>query len=473
MTLMEYCLEFHRMWQCNNEMSCDGGINTTRCMAVAQHTCDETAAAMEGDIDAGRVLWEGQMARNCLQTMQEYLTTMRSAMCGDYLAYYQVYYGARTCDDGRESWDGGIAELWDDESFADCNRVFRGQVATGQSCGQDEVCVSATCTAADGGCGVCAVAPDAGVPTVRDGGCVVHQGDGGYTRACSPGWTCDETTEACLRKRAANEPCGPGLGECSLGCGYRCSDVDGGPGTCVPLPGAGQPCQGTTCARGHGCTTSLDVDAGYEWVQTCEAQAGDGQRCGMGYNYDGYLEISPYYADFAIGGWSYYGPVCQVGLVCDLPAASPTGTCRPVAAQPSGHACLLMAYPPDTCATSSEVCRHDDDGGSRCLPPLQAGQPCSSTGDCEPRAACDQAVAGGGEVCVPPGQDGQPCADQRCVTGHWCESPDGGRPTCRALVSLGGACNVDQACAGDYVTCLRQTCTDMLTADYDDPPMCQ
>ena len=302
---------------------------------------------------------------------------------------------------------------------------------------------------------------------------MVHEADGGYTTWCDPGTACDNVTERCLRKRAAGQSCGPGLGQCSLGCGHICSNVDGGAGTCVPLPTAGQPCVQNLCAPGHCCTMRY-ADGGFTMEGSCEAQAGDREECGSGYNFDALVELAPYYADMYVGGWSYFAPVCAVGLVCDIPGGNYLGLCRPATAQPSGHACITGPYPPDTCAVAAEVCRPSPDGGSTfCLPRAAAGQPCTSDDQCQPGMPCLSNPLTGGSTCVAPGQAGQPCADGHCATGHWCQTTDGGASTCLALVPDGGVCDVDEACAGDYMTCLHARCTPRLTADYDDLPLCQ
>ena len=129
------------MWACDPGLSCDGGLDVALCMQVARHECEQGVASVAGDLDAGRITWHGDRARTCLDAYADYMAAIRPMICGDFAAYYAAVYGQRSCANGLESWDGGMATGMP-PGIEECGRVLVGHVTNGQACASDGVCVS-------------------------------------------------------------------------------------------------------------------------------------------------------------------------------------------------------------------------------------------------------------------------------------------------------------------------------------------
>lgn len=457
------CERFGRQFTC--EEYC-GTTPDPDCLAGVTNGCNQDIPILLPLLDAGIITFDPAKADNCITLYQNYFSILAPFNCSTdggfgVAAYYDLVFGQRSCVGGRSVFDGGIGNVFTDETFADCDDFLSGTVAQGGMCAESDECMEGTCEGPDGGCGTCAPA-DAGTPAPDGGeGCVVHEGDGGYTNFCDPGTLCDEVAEICLPLRGQGETCGDGIGHCSGACGFRC-DPDGG--TCVPHVTTGTPCQDYVAGCAPGATCVFSMDGGY-----CHPNAMSTERCGVGANFDEYGQLYAFAADTLYSGYAINGPGCAPGLVCDPGDGGTVGTCRALGARASGQTCGNTLLSEDTCAAGT-TCRSTGNFESRCQTALPQDALCDGDRDCEATLRCEDTDAG--SRCTPKPAVGSGCSDDvECAAGLRCVPGDGGQ-ICATPVAQGGSCTTTEECLGDYVECFHRVCTRTQDIVQDPVPYC-
>jgi hypothetical protein len=173
-------------------------------LATCEGAFQSDVTRLEADVQAGRVIYDGDKASSCL-----------SSVAGE-----------------------GCA-LSDDQAFgaSDCRAVFQGTVAAGGHCAYDEHCVSQMCDT-----GLC----DLGVQCCS-GTCLALVTAGGecgsaVAGVCAVGTTCvtDGTGHGTCQATSPIAGRCSNVGDCASG--LDCAIDSNGIGTCVQLPGEGQPC---------------------------------------------------------------------------------------------------------------------------------------------------------------------------------------------------------------------------------------
>lgn len=462
----DFCRGFAR-GQC--AILCDP---TEACERALANQCDLWLQEQQRLVEQGRAAPIEGYQEACLSAVTEYAAVVEGSFCdlvdGEATVEVQgLFFGTRTCNAGRDDWDGGLYQdrngpYW--RYLLACSRLSAGLVPPGAPCTSAYECSEGYCSAEPGGCGVC-VSPE---PT--SDACLSRNDAGEVTsrRPCELGWGCDESTARCVRNRALGEACGPALGRCFLGCGARCS-ADGGVGTCEPFGGANAPCnpgRQNECAPGLGCVYSLMGDGGAR----CQPQVGEGAPCGPGTNFDELAQESPYSADEYAGGASLDAPLCQPGMLCEALDGGFPGRCRRVGARAAGETCGETARLEDTCPPGFS-CRSNGSPPYRCLPVSADGESCDRPRDCRPESSCGYQM--GRSVCVPRVGAGEACGGAgECLQGLTCTY---GAPVvvCVAPASPGQPCTYVEDCAGPYATCDRGVCVLQEDAVLQPEPMCQ
>lgn len=282
------------------------------------------------------------------------------------------------------------------------------------------------------------------------------------------------------------EACEGGL--CAEGQGY-CAP----PGRCEPLPGEGQECVASLCAKGlrcdegtcrkprglgEACERERQCQEGL-WCQegkcakphiekpftkcadpsvcgqnlfcvatmrrACAARpkVGEpcfGEECPEGaYCHNGVCTLSP-----GLGEPCGDGVACAPGLACDMT----TSTCREIPGL--GQPCALGRYGPVVCGEGFACFQ------GVCVPIPTAGEPCAQGPDgfpvCAEGLGCDFRNDGT-SVCAKPKGLGDNCTnDSMCSEGLFC---DYNVSLCRERKKRGEACSYDAQC-GENLTCLAQ-----------------
>lgn len=401
----------------------------SECLAYLQTYCQHAAADVDRTIAAGKVRFNARNAGECAELYRGFYAAYNTSACADpskpseASAWLSAFYQVSCSPDGVAS---------SEQFFEQCDRVLEGQVAPGGSCAGTTECAGdrVSCEgASDGGCGVCVASP---ISTLG-GPCEVRT-DAGLMLECPTGTTC--AAGRCVEPPGTGDPCGGDLPGCEVRCGNFCEGAsDGGHGVCRPLTSTSGRCNSSDipCARGQSCVFPL-VDAGFGSFPdfergTCVPQAGAGETCGYGINYD-------LYAYYGRPGAVAYGadPVCAVDLVCTGPDGgavdvSGKGTCVGFRVGARGERCDDGR----TVCARLDVCDDfSNDGGAVCSARKGAGQRCERSTDCEGPLYCDNTDAGS---------------------------------TCRAEIAAGQSCDSNDECAGfNGCNFETNTCSDVPAA---------
>ncbi len=155
---------------------------------------------------------------------------------------------------------GGTCEDFEPESDNEhCELVFTGTVPGGGACGISAQCISQQCQfmncPVDGCCTGMCVGDTAPVPTRLGDSCASSSCDAGY---------CDDVTLVCTAPKPTGSTCTDD-DECAVGI---CD------GVCTELPGAGEPCVGSSESRA---CNSIGLYCGA--AGTCEPYALEGETC--------------------------------------------------------------------------------------------------------------------------------------------------------------------------------------------------
>lgn len=257
---------------------------------------DGTLAALEADLAAGQVLYDGEKMAACIAELSD-----------------------SQCD----------VDL--DQLFSTCDSAFVGQVPPGEPCAYNQVCQDAqVCVFADQCPGQCAAAPTTGEACTQSTGCsgdlVCHN------QTCktplNQGSNCDDDGVPCAaglfcktNLLLGSSSCGT-LNTNPVGRGQTC-DLNGGPFCTSGLSCVAQPASfsipGLPSIPEFKCLEEVSVDA------TCYAGAPD--QCPAGYFCDGFnlddlsdLDIEGNCLALPNEGEacaeSLVGEVCNAGLVC-------------------------------------------------------------------------------------------------------------------------------------------------------------
>lgn len=295
-----------------------------------------------------------------------------------------------------------------------CDTTFVGTVELGQACMNKEckpelVCV--TDNEKSGCAGVC-------VQRVVSGA------------SCEGAELCPAEMKTC---NADSNPCVSG---------DSCKPDDKGKLLCQPVAAAKVAKAGENCEQLQ-CDAGLWCDWGNQTAKTCKSTAKIGEKC------------------------SNAGPMCDAGLLCDVPDKSDEGTCKEPAAE--GAACDLEAQVKDgavkpcgaglKCSVVGlEIDFKASKPDTKCVKMVEMGGACTDVLACRGIDAwCKPAADKKTGVCSPLPADGASCAlafpltCQPQLTCVGAEGPDTTKGTCRAeQTTVGGEC-FDQECGGDLL----------------------
>jgi hypothetical protein len=215
-------------------------------------------------------------------------------------------------------------------------------------------------------------------------------------------------------------------------------------GSCVPRPGANEPCQGLECQPGLLCLESLcNAPAELHGACSSDETCAPPLRCVAG----SCEALAPE------GASCQETTACDLGLQCQASqcAPPPAGGCADAAACGNlalcadERLCAARAAEGEAC-TTDETCATGlgcDPATLLCVPFPGDGQPCQNGTLCGPGLACDNDFGN----CAPLPGDGAPCAfgpfgPSVCASGLGCVNG-----TCGPLPVLGEPCTVDNRCA--------------------------
>jgi hypothetical protein len=405
---------------------CYGGLMTAigpGFGAGARDTCAATVKAREKALAAGRVAFDADAARACLNTTRTW-----------------------DCQFPPADLSTGLMEC-------DFDAIFPGAAAPGAACFN-----AGECDAAKGWC-------DKASPSACAGQCVAWVG---LTSACQ------------VRDFQHDKPdtCDPALGFCgrnTLKClAWSADEVTGGCGStekrCNPLTqtcGLDKVCRpilkkGEVCKSTSSCPAGLACIAGI-----CASPGEEGTLCARGGTHP---PCQPDLACFppAAGGSNVCSgrlsaelpcaahPDCETGLVCRFPAGATVGACKPP--QREGMDCTPPqgGAGPGDCVAGEELC-----DGDVCRVELFDCD--ATTSKCKRRPRLS-------EPCVP--------SADRCQPGIWCKPPESGAAVCAALPKLNEGCDTGRGCSEGW--CAQSTtgtffCAGLLDTNgsCDDPSQCK
>ena len=282
---------------CSRLVRCGRYVDAASCKEALQLSTAEILAS----VNAGRTAYDGDKAAACLDAL-------RGASC----------------------------DVTDADNRADvpaCEEIFRGTVADGGVCFDDDECLSDSCSIPDCGMACCAGVCDPTVaitpPAAIGQSCLQVN--------CVDGAFCDDA-DICIALLPVGSQCDGG-GQCTYG--LYCSES----GTCADAPGRGQPCPDGECSDiGDRCDTAIAVP-------TCVALAKRGEACPPG----------------SAGLFACQSPLrcSETAMICEAPPAV-------------GAACTFFCAAGAFC-NDADVCEA-----------IKAdGQPCTSSNECGNDSFCD------------------------------------------------------------------------------------
>lgn len=288
---------------------------------------------------------------------------------------------------------------------------------------------------------------------------------GGRTQECKEG-VC--TGGTCPRK--CRLPGAPGdICETSTDCGsnlYCQKTLSGGVlGTCAAWGTTGSTCDAQRpCGHGFYCRPDFSV---------CEPVRKVGEAC-----VTGQCEASAFCSYGANGGFcvsrGVEGDACADDAQCraELICLSETGTCAPRGPLPLNASCSRRQQ-----CTSGLACvgtqpdPFSPPSMGTCLPPMEEGETCTSSYDCQAPLSCGVGTDGGtcdvrladgqachadrdcqlfsrcvNAACTPVPRPGDPCTSLGCLYGACASDVDGGT-RCGAALGLNAACTRNDECA--------------------------
>jgi Dickkopf N-terminal cysteine-rich region len=291
--------------QCRYLVKCGDIEDVETCQRLEVGLRFRLTATERAAIDMGRLRFDGERARECLDALAE-----------------------RSCDLTSES-----NRVPPDA----CLGVLTGTLPDGEACTDDAQCIARQCDKP-----VCNTACCTGTCVGEAAPARAKDGESCEATACEAGLFCDPDVQTCAPLRAREAFCASGEE-----CGYGLACVQGA--TCEVLPALGQSCsgpcrdRGTTCGSsgtcvevalaGEACQTSADCASVYR----CDA----GKRCVAG---------------AAVGAQCTVNQRCaDAGAICDIPEFEATGTC--VLPRPDGGSCTRNAHCASlTCDTATLLC---------------------------------------------------------------------------------------------------------------------
>lgn len=270
---------------CERQVRCGAYTSVAECKANASINTEE----FERSVEAGRTRYDEDKAADCLEALGD-------ASCDSTAQNVRVQPQA-------------------------CRDAFRGTVADGGVCYNDEECLSENCTVPDCGMACCAGTCDMTRAEVAIGGTC-----NGTTGPCASGSFCDSATSTCTALKAAGGTC-TSNSQCSYG--LYCNEAT--PPVCADAPNRGGACPDGYCADiGDRCDgTSM----------TCVALGKVGDPCSEGFA--GLFD-------------------CQQPLTCNqttLQCANPPN---------AGEACVFFCSSGNFC-NANDICEAQKPNGQACM----------------------------------------------------------------------------------------------------------
>lgn len=279
---------------CRHYEACSMVESLDTCHELGPGVVIRVAASQRAAVDMGRSKYSGDHTASCLEAFAE-----------------------RSCDVTSQS-----GRTIPDACFTE----FTGTGAAGSACAFDGECASLDCNAPAScqmACCTGTCVGDAPPGHARLGESCEHA-------RCDPGSFCDAAMLTCVALAPAGAFCGSPA-ECRYGL-----DCDPG-GTCVALPGPGQPCtgacrdEGTTCSA----TTGTCVKVGL-----AGAPCASSEDCSPVYRCDATRHCS---AGLPLGSPCTAGVACAGDRAfCDVPDGAVTGSC--VLPKANGQPCQRDAH---------------------------------------------------------------------------------------------------------------------------------
>jgi hypothetical protein len=282
---------------CSREVRCGVYPDKATCAATLGNLLDE--AQLTADVNAGRVVYDGKAAADCLSTA------------------YDSPSGFGSCSNTVALSAPGTPS---------CGDAIKGTLATGAACFDSDVCLSGSCdrSACTSGAACCMGVCAAAKTTVGIG-----DDCSSATVACPEASFCPQssptgTSPMCTAKIAAGQPC-TNLTDCASGT-LCVSDATTGAGACGKLP-----------TRGQSCMASQFCDAVTDYCNTttglCTARVAPGGACPMMNSCVAYATCSATTTTSVAQGME--GAVCAAAADC-LSGNCAAGSC---AVQPAAVVC--------------------------------------------------------------------------------------------------------------------------------------
>lgn len=322
-------------------------------------------------------------------TVDEYLAAARDAMCNRFVQCGEIesldvckatglselnslpaiasvraaFATGRATFDGnkaRACVDALVAQGCDNEAAASratprvCLQVARGTVPMNQPCAVNEECVTQFCSPVDATCDQGCCLGSCGIDVPLNGG----EGEMCVFFTCGDGLYCDQEVDyKCRRLLPAGAHCSRATTarsyeECDYG--YMCRLDSPSSGTCVPVPGLGEPC------------TSICRDVGtvcHPTARICVPVSKAGDSCAQG-------QYSPLCGSFnQCDASGHCAPPAPVGAPCTSLCPSPNQYCAPAAGTTSTRTCQLLADDGEPCDADVHCASgHCDTTAGTCVP---------------------------------------------------------------------------------------------------------
>lgn len=293
---------------CAHLAKCGQVEDLTACLLV--NTFDPLPATLLAGIKAGRIKYDGALARQCFDSI-----------------------GSRSCDETTASYRG---------TSEACLAVFQGTLHSGAVCANGAECISGNCEIP-----ACNMACCTGTCQGDDPPRLAKIGESCAINLCEAEADCDSTSMMCVALKSLGETCPVGL-SCADGLACLVSSQ-----TCGPLPGPGEPCTDGCRDLGLHCsaTTRMCVKDGL-LGDPCSSH----EDCAYFYVCGANNQCS---AGLALGAPCVMSEHCAgSGAFCDIPANATMGTCT--APKPDGASChTKFECASEVCDPVSKTCVAD------------------------------------------------------------------------------------------------------------------
>ncbi len=297
---------------CEFQTKCGEAKDVAACRAVHSAGPSFTSATVLAGVKAGRIKYDGDLARKCLDEL-----------------------GSRSCDVTTASYHG-YPEA--------CVSVFQGTLHGGAACAVGGECISQRCEIP-----ACNMSCCTGTCQGDDPPVLAKVGASCATNLCEGEAFCELASMTCVALKHLGETCKEAF---SCADGLYCLNSTK---TCGPLPGLGEPCPDGGCRdRGAHCSAA---------TKTCVKVGLPGDPCSLAEDDCSDLYVcgpnNQCYAGISLGAPCMMFQQCaDAGAFCDIPANATMGTCT--APKPDGASCRTqLDCASNVCDPASKTCVAD------------------------------------------------------------------------------------------------------------------